>query len=106
MEDSWNERVWALVASIPAGKVVSYSGVAAILGFPRRARHVSRALNQAPEGMNLPWQRVINAQGKISFPPQTAHFHLQRILLEEEGVRFKANGSVDLQLFGWRPGEN
>ena len=103
MSEDWNQRVWALVAAVPRGHVVSYSGVAAMLGFPRRARHVSRALKQAPDDLDLPWQRVINAQGKIAFPPGSIQAGIQRTLLEEEGVVFGPGGKVAWSQFGWQP---
>ena len=100
---SWNERVWALIAQIPKGKVASYGQIAAMLGHPRRARRVGYALHQTPDGVEIPWQRVINAQGRISFPAHGHQFHLQRAMLEAEGVVFDEDGRVDLKVFGWRP---
>jgi len=83
------ERIWRVVASIPPGRVESYGSVARKAGLPRRARLVGQALRQAPESLGLPWHRVVNAAGRISFPAGSAMHALQRRLLEAEGVRFR-----------------
>ncbi len=52
---------------------------------------------------SVPWQRVINAQGRVSLRAFAGPEDVQRKLLEREGVRFDARDRVDLQRFGWRP---
>ena len=91
-------RVYALVRRIPRGRVASYGSIARALGMPRGARTVGWAL--AACGDDVPWHRVVNAQGKISWRP-TGGYHLQRARLHQEGVRF-ARGRVDLEKFGWK----
>lgn len=71
-------------------------------GFPRRARQVGFALHALPEGSGVPWHRVINAQGRISFPEDSPAYIRQRALLEAEGIEF-VSGSVSLKNFGWPP---
>jgi len=89
------ERIWKQVAAIPRGRVASYGGIARRAGLPRRARLVGHALKAAPDDLQLPWYRVVNARGAISFPPGSRSYRLQRQLLEREGVRFR-KGRVDL----------
>ncbi len=89
------ERIWRAVAAIPRGEVASYGGIARRAGAPRRARLVGHALKVAPASLNLPWHRVLNAQGRISLPAGSKAHRMQRRLLEEEGVVFR-NGRVDL----------
>ncbi len=101
--ESWNEAVWNLVSMIPQGKVATYGQIAAILGFPRRARHVGYALKQSPEGRQLPWQRVINGKGQISFSFHSEQFMIQRAILEKEGVAVSELGKINLKTYGWRP---
>jgi methylated-DNA-protein-cysteine methyltransferase-like protein len=105
------ERIWRAVAAIPRGEVASYGGIARRAGLPRRARLVGHALKVAPASLQLPWHRVLNAQGRISLPAGSRAHRLQRRLLEEEGVRFR-NGRVDMAATGsgldldallWRP---
>lgn len=69
--------------------------------LPRRARLVSKALKEAPKAMNLPWFRVVNAQGRIAFPDDSEAYQRQRQLLEEEGVVF-IRGKIDLKHYAWR----
>lgn len=95
------QRIWRIVAAIPYGSVATYGQIAALAGIPRGARQVGYALHQTPEGMNLPWHRVINARGEISFPRDSEAYRRQRESLDAEGVMFKA-GRIDLTEFGWR----
>ena len=92
--------VYAWVSRVPAGRVVTYGQVAAVLGFPRNARAVGSAMALCIDG-GVPWQRVINARGAVSV--QGEHAATQRRLLEREGVVFEPNGCVDLERFGWDP---
>lgn len=97
--DAFN-RIWRTVADIPAGRVATYGEVARLAGLPRRARLVGQALHVAPDHLDLPWHRVINARGRISLPPTSAGHKRQRCCLEAEGVVF-VGGRVDLARFGW-----
>jgi methylated-DNA-protein-cysteine methyltransferase-like protein len=90
------QRVWAVVEGIPAGLVLNYGEVARLAGFPGRARMVGMALGRAPRSRKLPWHRVVNAQGKISFPTDSAKYRTQRRLLEDEGVEF-VDDAIDLE---------
>jgi methylated-DNA-protein-cysteine methyltransferase-like protein len=93
--------VYRLVAQIPAGKVTTYGQIARWLGHPSAARAVGYALHALPTGSDIPWQRVINAAGRVSSRCDRHYEGIQRALLEAEGVRFDSYGSVDLQRFGW-----
>ena len=92
-----------MVRRIPRGRVATYGQVAELAGLPRAARLVGYALNALPDGMEIPWQRVINARGGISPRSIPGPDELQRDLLETEGVRFGARDSVDLTRYRWRP---
>lgn len=95
------ERIWQVVAAIPAGKVSSYGEVATRAGLPGYARYVGTTLSKLPEGSALPWFRVLNSQGKISFPKDSAAFLAQVGHLKAEGVEV-VGGKVNLQRFGWK----
>lgn len=92
----FNRRVYAVVRTVPPGAVTTYGDVATILGSPRVARHVGFAL-AALDDPGVPWHRVINSRGRISFKGDTARGRLQRALLEQEGVAFDAAGRVALR---------
>ena len=100
MEDSekhtFFERVYEVVAEIPQGKVVSYGQIATLLGNPRAARSVGWALSVCPE--NLPWQRVVMADGSIT---GGSYAELRRQLLIDEGVELLPDGRVDMQRCQW-----
>lgn len=93
--------IWRAVASIPPGKVATYGQIARLAGVGGQARMVGYALHAAPDGLELPWHRVINGQGRISLSDSQGLHELQRALLESEGVVFDAD-RVDLARFGWR----
>jgi methylated-DNA-protein-cysteine methyltransferase related protein len=96
-------RIYAVVARVPRGRVVTYGQVAALAGLPRQARLVGYAMHGLPDGSTLPWHRVINAQGRVSVRSFAGPSEgLQRHLLEEEGVAFDA-GRVNLKRFRWKP---
>jgi methylated-DNA-protein-cysteine methyltransferase-like protein len=93
-------RIYAVVRQIPPGKVATYGQIAGIVGGCT-ARMVGYALAATPEGSGVPWQRVINAKGKIS--PHGAGFGtwMQEQLLREEGVEFDIQGRIDFDIYGW-----
>ncbi|PIE33688.1 methyltransferase [candidate division KSB3 bacterium] len=100
------QQVYDLVAQIPYGRVMTYGQIAIFLHRSTAARAVGYALHQLPPGNTIPWQRVINAQGKIS--PRSAGAlvcepSLQRLLLEQEGIEFDENGKIDLSHYLWEP---
>lgn len=99
--DQWVKTVWQVVQGIPRGHVLTYGEVARLAGMSRAARRVSQAMRRAPRDMDLPWHRVVNAQGKISFPEDSSGYRRQKNRLEAEGVVF-LNGKIDLERFGYR----
>jgi methylated-DNA-protein-cysteine methyltransferase-like protein len=109
-QSEFYERVWQLVRQVPKGKVATYGQIALMLLPPPgveadsyRAfgpRWVGGAMAACPE--DVPWQRVINSQGKISQRPGADK---QRQLLEEEGILF-IKDAVDMKKFGWGGMEN
>lgn len=103
MQHGFFKAVWRVVRHIPAGRVVTYGQIAALLGNPRAARTVGWALHSMPEDADIPWHRVINAKGRISTDCLEHSPGLQRQLLEAEGVMFDDRGYVDLKVFQWRP---
>ena len=95
------ERVWAVVARIPRGKVSTYGAVARTAGLGEHARLVGYALHALPDGAAIPWHRVINARGEISLRKSPGAAKRQERLLNEEGVLLR-EGRIDLSRFGWR----
>ncbi|SIR23674.1 methylated-DNA-protein-cysteine methyltransferase related protein [Shewanella morhuae] len=95
-------KIWHIVAMIPQGNVSSYGKIADYAGLPGRARYVSKALKLAPEHLSLPWHRVLNSQGKISFEKNSHAFQQQMELLRMDGVIVNC-GKISLSEYEWRP---
>ena len=94
--------IYNVIAQIPKGKVIRYKQVANLAGLTGHARMVGYALNKTPEHLNLPWHRVINSKGKISYSiSRGGHDDLQKQLLVEEGIVFSDKDVVDLKKFGF-----
>jgi methylated-DNA-protein-cysteine methyltransferase-like protein len=103
-----HELIYDVVEQIPRGKVATYGQVALLAGLPGQARLAGYAMFNLPEELvgRIPWQRVINAQGRISYSEaRLGNDHKQRQLLEREGVVFDARGKIDLRVYGWRPAD-
>ena len=97
----YRERVYDIVRKIPVGKVMTYGQLAIVLGDGYTARTVGYVMHGSDEG--VPWQRVINSQGKCSTGRLTIPMNLQQELLETEGIIFSASGKCDLGKFQWFP---
>ena len=95
-------RIWETIADIPSGKVASYGQIAEIAGIPRGARQVAYALRHAPDELDLPWFRVVQAAGTLAFEPGSAAFRRQSGLLEKDGVSLQ-NGRIDMRRYRWQP---
>ncbi len=94
------ERVIEVVRQIPHGQVATYGQIAQIVGGCT-PRMVGFCMSSLDPGSYVPWQRVINAQGRISPRGAGLGALLQRELLEEEGVEFSEAGRVSFRRFGW-----
>lgn len=104
-EENFYKKVYNLVSNVPLGKVASYGQIAVLLGHPRSARAVGYALSSLKKDTEdkIPWQRIINSKGRISFKGDTFRAELQKKLLIEEGIEFSENDSIDMKKFGWFP---
>lgn len=102
MGDEFERQLYAWLAQIPAGRVVSYGQLAALIGRPQAARWVGRQLGRLPSGSDLPWHRVLNARGCSSLPLDKGGSNRQLRLLQREGV-LVVDGRVSLARFRWQP---
>lgn len=92
-------RIYEIARQIPYGRVATYGQIAQVMGPPVTARDVGDAMAALRDGQPdppVPWQRVINAQGRVSTGQR------QQTLLEQEGVTFSVKGVTDLGRFGWQ----
>ncbi len=105
------KMVWEIVKQIPRGMVATYGQIATMIPVPDGVeppaydklspQWVGNAMHATPDNSGIPWQRVINSMGKISFPEGSKQALLQRELLEAEGVIFDDKNRVDFNEFGW-----
>jgi methylated-DNA-protein-cysteine methyltransferase-like protein len=101
-EQSYREKVYAIVREIPEGRVMTYGQIAGMLGEGYTPRTVGYVMH-ASETEKVPWQRVINSQGACSTGKMTMPVNLQQKMLEDEGVVFNEKGKCDLKVYGWFP---
>lgn len=94
------ERIYAVVRQIPPGKVAAYGQIGNIVGCSARMVGYAMAALRSGDYPDVPWQRVINRQGKISILDPVGQY-TQRKILEEEGVFFNQNDRIDFKEFGW-----
>jgi methylated-DNA-protein-cysteine methyltransferase related protein len=105
-DNSLYDAIYALVQQIPPGQVATYGQIAALLGRPRHARQVGYALFRVAPERDIPWQRVVNAKGMVSHSPlRQGNDDLQRLLLEQEGIKFDKQDRLNLRRYQWHPPE-
>ncbi len=96
------QKILQAVAAIPEGYVCTYGKVAELAGLPRHARLVGNILKKLPNGSKIPWHRVINSQGRLSFPEGSEPWQHQKKRLELEEIDF-LNGKINLKRYLWEP---
>lgn len=96
------QAIWGVVRRVPKGKVATYSQIAAIAGLPGRARMVGKALGAVLEQQEMPWYRIIRADGRIAFASDTLQGNTQKTHLLNEQVEV-VNMRVRLKTYQWQP---
>jgi len=92
-------QVYAIIAAIPAGKVITYGQIAKMAGMPTYIRQVCFILRHLPKESKLPCHRIINGQGRLSVKGDT--YQKYKLKLIEEGVEFNSKDKVDLKKYAW-----
>jgi methylated-DNA-protein-cysteine methyltransferase related protein len=101
-ERPFDRRVWAAVALIPPGRLATYGQIAELIGAWGCARQVGWALRRLPLPSEIPWHRVVNAQGRIAMSlGREGSDWMQRELLLAEGIPVDAEGRLPLARFRW-----
>lgn len=102
-EPSFDQRVWAAVALIPPGRLATYGQIAELIGAWGCARQVGWALRRLPLPSPIPWQRVVNSQGRIAMSlGREGSDWMQRELLLAEGIPVDGEGRLPLARFRWQ----
>ena len=100
----FDQRVYAAVARIPRGRLATYGQIAELIGAYGCARQVGWALRRLPLPSPVPWHRVVNAQGRISFSPsREGSDWIQAELLRAEGIAVDGEGRLQLGRYLWVP---
>lgn len=100
--DAAMAAICAVIRRIPKGWVATYGQVAAMAGLPRRARLVGRVLATLPDGMDIPWHRVVNAKGEVSrAASRNGSDDVQVRRLKAEGIAFDGANRFDLERHRW-----
>ena len=94
------EKIYRVVAVVPRGQVATYGQIADIVDCS--PREVGYAMAALPPASTVPWQRVINRQGRISVRSDGQPDAEQRRQLRKEGIIFDTRGVIDLAAYGWR----
>lgn len=94
------EKVYAYLKAIPKGKVVTYGQIARHLGNKHFARTVGNILHGNPDPSQFPCHRVVSSKGKVAENYAFGGGAAQRKRLEDEGIVFESNGSIDLKKYG------
>ena len=97
------EIIYSVLQQIPKGTVATYGQIATLAGKPGGARYIGTLLSKLPKNTQLPWHRVINAKGELSFPLNTQAYNTQRKRLEKESIVFNQNNKVSLKTYQWQP---
>ncbi|NLO36990.1 MAG: methylated-DNA--[protein]-cysteine S-methyltransferase [Clostridiaceae bacterium] len=101
--DTFYDRIYRLVARVPAGKVATYGQLAALAGNPRAARQAALALSRTPEYLAIPTHRIVNQAGTLAPDHVFGGRRRQRDRLLAEHVPFTADGRVDVDACLWHP---
>ena len=94
-------RIINAILAVPKGKVSCYRDIALMAGLPNGARQVVRVLHSMSEKHNLPWYRILKADGSVALKEEAGE--LQISLLHKEGVKVSENDRVDIEKYFWRP---
>jgi AraC family transcriptional regulator of adaptative response/methylated-DNA-[protein]-cysteine methyltransferase len=63
---AFQQKVWAALSAIPAGKTATYTEIARVIGQPKAVRAVAQACGANPLAIAIPCHRVVRADGDLS----------------------------------------
>ena len=98
------ENIYTVVRQIPPGSVATYGQIAELANLSGKSRLVGYALYRIDISSDIPWHRVVNYKGEISYSPlRQGGDHTQKVLLEQEGIEFSPQGKINLPKYMWHP---
>jgi len=105
MKVNFFQNVYDVVRLIPKGRWTSYGAIAHYLGANGSARMVGWAMNSAHGIPDIPAQRVLNREGRLTGKNHFATPELMQSLLESEGLEIKNDQVIDGKSSFWDPAE-
>ncbi len=100
------ENIYIVVRQIPPGCVATYGQIAELANLCGKPRLIGYALYRVEISSDIPWHRVVNAKGEISYSPlRQGGDYTQKVLLEQEGIEFSPQGKINLHKYIWHPGK-
>lgn len=102
MTSQFRDKVYAILQTVPKGKVVTYGQLAAMAGSPKAARAVGMCMAQNTNAPIVPCHRVVSATGLLTGYSAGEGITTKKQLLTQEGVFF-INNRVDLSRSQWHP---
>ncbi|MDP3113957.1 MAG: MGMT family protein [Candidatus Cloacimonadaceae bacterium] len=100
-----SQRIIAVLSKVPHGKVASYGQIAALADVPLGARSVVRVLHSCSDKYALPWHRILRSNGEIALGEDAGRTK-QKVMMQEEGVKFISEFRVDMTVSAWNPMED
>jgi methylated-DNA-protein-cysteine methyltransferase-like protein len=103
-EESFFDKVYAIVYQIPQGRVTSYGAIAEYIGTRGSARMVGWAMNSShTQTSNIPAHRVVNRVGLLTGKHHFGGMKIMQQLLESEGIKVKEDKIVNFDKLFWDP---
>ena len=92
---SFQSQCYEALKKVPPGNVISYGGLAEMIGRPNAHRAVGSAMNKNPFAPIVPCHRVVKSNGELGGFGGGSKLKIKR--LQEEGVKVLDNKIVDFE---------
>lgn len=99
------KRAALVLKRVPKGKIVTYGQIALLCGKPGNSRQVGYGLGKNLMGKDIPAYKVVNSRGILSGAAAFETSDMQKILLEQEGVKVRLTEKgwkADLDQYQWK----
>ena len=91
----FQSECYAALKKVPKGKVITYAGLARMVGRPKAHRAVGSAMNKNPYAPQVPCHRAVKSNGDLGGFATDIKVKIKR--LQKEGVVVSDNKIVDFQ---------
>ena len=91
----FQSQCYKALKKVPRGMVITYAGLAEMIGRPKAHRAVGSAMNKNPFAPEVPCHRVVKSNGELGGFADDTSVKIKR--LQEEGVLVCDNKVVDFK---------